>query len=85
MTDKTQLAEHQCPRCGGDVPNAEHKGQYPGALSRWDNQTYVCSACGQDEALSQYAAHLAGDDPGEAVHPLHGVQPWAYPPAGYVV
>lgn len=45
-----------CPRCGSPVPNALHAGEYPGALSRFDNETYVCSSCGSDEALM--AGHL---------------------------
>jgi hypothetical protein len=49
-----EAPDHICPRCGGDVPDTEHKGQYPGALSRADNDTEVCSACGQDEALQQF-------------------------------
>jgi ssDNA-binding Zn-finger/Zn-ribbon topoisomerase 1 len=43
-----------CPRCGGDVPSKEHKGEYPGALSRADNATEICSACGTDEAMVQF-------------------------------
>jgi RNA polymerase subunit RPABC4/transcription elongation factor Spt4 len=42
---------HICPRCQGPVPSAEHIGEYPGALSRTDNETEVCSACGTDEAF----------------------------------
>lgn len=46
-----------CPRCGGDVPNSEHKGEYVGAISRVTRGTghgvEVCSACGEDEALRQ--------------------------------
>lgn len=45
------LTEHQCPRCGGMIPNDSQPGLYPGALSRDDNRTEVCSACGLDEAL----------------------------------
>lgn len=41
-----------CPRCGGGIPNDLHRGEYPGALSRWDNNTMICSACGLDEALT---------------------------------
>lgn len=44
----------KCPRCGGCIPNDLHPGEYPGALSRLDNETYICSACGQDEALFQF-------------------------------
>ena len=40
-----------CPRCLGGIPNNDQPGQYPGALSRTDNKTEVCSACGEDEAL----------------------------------
>lgn len=43
--------DHICPRCGGPVPRAGAEGQYPGALSRTDNETEICSACGTDEAL----------------------------------
>jgi hypothetical protein len=44
-----------CPRCGGGIPNDEHRGQYPGALSRCDNKTYICSKCGTAEAMEQLA------------------------------
>lgn len=43
-----------CPRCGGYITNNETPGAYPGALSRIDNQTEICSACGEDEALEEY-------------------------------
>jgi hypothetical protein len=35
------------------VPSAEHPGEYPGALSRLDNETEICSECGTREALFQ--------------------------------
>jgi hypothetical protein len=38
-----------CPRCGGYIPNAETPGAYPGALSRVDNKTEICSKCGSEE------------------------------------
>lgn len=47
--------DHICPRCLGDVPNTLHKGEYPGALSRVDNATEICSDCGSDEAMTQFA------------------------------
>lgn len=47
--DKT--AKDTCPRCGHGIPNDERRGEYPGALSRYDNKTYVCSDCGAQEAL----------------------------------
>jgi len=40
-----------CPRCGGPMPRSGAEGQYPGALSRRDNWTYICSDCGTQEAL----------------------------------
>lgn len=49
-----------CPRCGGFIPNNETPGLFPGALSRLDNRTEVCSACGRAEALSQWAAQDRG-------------------------
>jgi len=45
---------HVCPRCLGDVPNTAYRGQYPGALSRADNETEVCSDCGTDEAMQDF-------------------------------
>ena len=42
----------RCPRCGGPVPNESHPGEYPGAVSRTDNRTEVCSRCGGEEALA---------------------------------
>lgn len=45
--------DHICPRCGGDVPTTEFKGQYPGAVSRVA-AVEICSACGTDEALMQF-------------------------------
>lgn len=36
----------QCPRCLEPLP----KG-YPGAISRHDNKTEICSACGLMEAI----------------------------------
>lgn len=49
-----------CPRCGGDIPNTLYKGKYPGALSRVDNKTEICSACGTAEAFEGLSRHLAG-------------------------
>lgn len=39
-----------CPRCN------RHRNGYP-ALSRVDNQTYICSLCGTDEAMTNMADH----------------------------
>lgn len=45
-----------CPRCGHQIPNDKTPGAYPGALSRTDNTTEVCSACGTHEALQQFSS-----------------------------
>ena len=41
-----------CPTCGGYIPNNREPGAYPGALSRKDNRTEICSACGTAEAMA---------------------------------
>lgn len=41
-----------CPICEGAVPSEEHKGRFPGALSRFDNNEEICSACGTAEAMT---------------------------------
>lgn len=43
-----------CPRCGDWIPNNIQPGAYPGALSRVDNKTEICSECGSMEAIEQY-------------------------------
>lgn len=43
-----------CPLCGRPIPNSEYAGQYPGALSRLDNKTEICSDCGVSEALGDH-------------------------------
>lgn len=48
-------APETCPRCGGGIPNDKDRGKYPGALSRYDNRTQVCSACGVKEAMWQFS------------------------------
>jgi len=51
-------APNTCPRCLGGVPNEEMRGQYPGAQSRTDNLTEVCSNCGTMEAIEQMGGVL---------------------------
>lgn len=46
----------KCPRCGGGIPSDEHEGKYPGATSRVDNETEICSACGTAEGLWQFSS-----------------------------
>lgn len=43
-----------CPKCSGFIPNNETPGAYPGAISRVDNKTEICSACGTEEALADF-------------------------------
>lgn len=40
-----------CPDCGGFIPNNENPGAYPGAISRKDNKTEICSDCGMAEGI----------------------------------
>lgn len=54
-TAKVSRTYSMCPRCLGAVPNAAHPGKYPGALSRTDNKTEICSDCGVREALEQHS------------------------------
>lgn len=69
-----------CPRCGGYIPNDRVPGAYPGALSRWDNKTEICSDCGSEEALIQWSALNRGADDKAAVHPVTGVTQWVQAP-----
>lgn len=50
-----------CPTCHGYIPNNDTPGAYPGALSRVDNKTEVCSACGVKEAIRAFAARVKHD------------------------
>ena len=43
-----------CPRCEHFIPNDETPGAYPGAISRVNNKTEICSKCGTDEAMENY-------------------------------
>jgi hypothetical protein len=50
-----------CPLCDGFIPNNEQPGEYPGALSRRDNKTEICSECGVREAFSGLMRSFKGD------------------------
>jgi hypothetical protein len=43
-----------CPSCSGYIPNNKTPGAYPGAISRADNKTEICSDCGTQEALADF-------------------------------
>jgi len=40
-----------CPRCLGYIPSNAFAGEYPGAISRIDNKTEICSDCGTEESI----------------------------------
>lgn len=44
----------RCPLCEGWIPNNDMPGAYPGALSRRDNKTEICSECGTMEAIEDF-------------------------------
>lgn len=51
MLTPTERKTADCPRCGGGIPNDAMRGEYSGALSRYDNEIEICSSCGTEEAL----------------------------------
>ena len=53
MTDKNII----CPSCDGFIPNNDTPGAYPGAISRRDNKTEICSECGEIEGWIDYLVH----------------------------
>lgn len=50
-----------CPSCNGFIPNNSHPGAYPGAISRKDNMTEICSSCGTEEALADFFKSMTDD------------------------
>ena len=46
-----------CPRCNQDYYTPyETEGPYPKpAVSRTDNESYICTRCGTDEAMKDFA------------------------------
>lgn len=46
---------HICPRCKDSwIPNNQQPGAFPGAISRADDVTEICSRCGELEALEHF-------------------------------
>ena len=75
------MEKNQCPRCGGGIPNDAQRGMYPGAISRWDNSTEVCSQCGVDEACAQWGVtDMSRESVLDAVHPVRGTVVWKFSP-----
>jgi hypothetical protein len=54
MSDAYDKDLVRCPKCSGYIPSNENPGAYPGAISRADNKTEICSACGVAEALGDF-------------------------------
>jgi len=54
MNAKEKKQNIDCPRCKGFIPSNETPGFYCGAISRADNMTEVCSACGEEEAMEDW-------------------------------
>lgn len=50
-----------CPRCLNYIPNNENPGAYPGAMSRTDDKTEVCSECGVSEAMEMFFESIRPD------------------------
>lgn len=46
-----------CPQCGGWIPNNAQPGAHRGAMSRRNGEE-ICSACGQREALEDFANYM---------------------------
>jgi len=71
-----EVNKHQCPRCGHQMPHDDvPPGAFPGALSRYDNRTYICSECGADEAVRQIFASRGGPLDRSAWFDQTGVEP----------
>jgi hypothetical protein len=51
--------QRKCPRCLKNlIPNNDHPGEYPGAMSRVEVDgrriIEICSVCGEDEAFEEF-------------------------------
>lgn len=64
-----------CPRCEESyIPNNHDPGAYPGAVSRTDNETYICSLCGEDEAVGNIGIKPISDT-GTGFDPMGNLVP----------
>lgn len=54
-----EMSEDVCPRCESTLL---HTQRAMDALSRRDNETYVCSACGEDEAVLDLLVRVTPKD-----------------------
>lgn len=55
--DDEKATYSTCPRCGEEKLRTDRPAL--NALSRADNETYVCSDCGLDEGLQDFARGMA--------------------------
>ena len=63
-TEMDDCTDGDCPICMNWIPTNDKKGEYPGAMSRFDRDedepTEICSACGTAEGFILF--HLGDDD-----------------------
>jgi hypothetical protein len=65
-----------CPRCG---EGPMHPETAMNALSRRDNDTYICSPCGGREAMQDLGRHSQVE---KALSMIEELAAWSNPPSG---
>ena len=73
-----EMSMDVCPRCESTLL---HVKRAMDALSRRDNKTYVCSACGEDEAVLDLLIRVTPDytgpnNPSRRVYEYFRNKPW---------
>ena len=77
--EMAEMAANVCPRCESRLLHSERAMD---ALSRRDNATYVCSPCGEDEAVLDLMCRIAPHGspapnvPGRRVYEYFRDMPW---------
>ena len=77
--EMAEMAANVCPRCESRLLHSERAMD---ALSRRDNVTYVCSPCGEDEAVLDRMCRIAPHGspapnvPGRRVYEYFRDMPW---------
>jgi hypothetical protein len=67
-----------CPRCGWCIPDDDRPGEYPGAISRTDNVTEICSLCGDEEAY-EWLASMPADHASPEGRSCQPQSSWIHP------
>ena len=67
LSNDGDVQMNRCPRCRGWIPNDITPGAFPGAMSRTDNETEICSLCGTLEAIEQFTIGLTPQEHWAAV------------------